>query len=68
MESKISNKRVRVLSSWEELQTILGLIDIETKWLNRLNCTVEEQKKQDLIEHKSLSDLISHFEVSIIQL
>lgn len=68
LENKISDKRVRVLSAWEELQTILGLVDVETKWLSRLNNTVEEHKKQKLVEHKSLSGLISNFEVSKLQI
>uniref|UniRef100_A0A2H8TRL4 Nesprin-1 n=1 Tax=Melanaphis sacchari TaxID=742174 RepID=A0A2H8TRL4_9HEMI len=62
LENKISDKRIRVLSAWEELQTILGLIDADTKWLNRLNITVEEHKKKKFVEHKSLSGLISNFE------
>lgn len=66
LESKISDKRVRVLNAWEELQTILSLIDVETKWLNRLNITVEEHQKQKFVEHKSLSGLISNFEVRIL--
>lgn len=60
----MKDKKMRVLSAWEELQTILGLIDVEVKWLDRLNIAVEDYKKQTLIEHKSLSGLISHFEVS----
>jgi len=67
LENKISDKRVRVLNAWEELQTILGLIDVETKWLSRLNIAVEEHKKKKFIEHKSLSGLISNFEVSKLQ-
>lgn len=66
LDNKISDKRTRILSAWEELQTILGLIDVETKWLNRLNITVEDHKKQNLIEHKSLSGLISNFDVSTL--
>lgn len=66
LESKISDKRIRVLNAWEELQTILSLIDVETKWLNRLNITVEEHQKQKFVEHKSLSGLISNFEVRIL--
>ncbi|XP_026810785.1 uncharacterized protein LOC113552228 [Rhopalosiphum maidis] len=62
LENKISDKRVRVLSAWEELQTILGLVDVETKWLSRLNVDVEEHKKKKFVEHKSLSGLISNFE------
>lgn len=64
LENKISEKRIRLLNAWEELQTILGLIDKETKWLNRLNIAVDEQNKQDYIEHKNLCSLISYFEVS----
>lgn len=60
----MNDKQIRVLSAWEELQTILGLIDVEVKWLDRLNIAVEDYKKQNLIEHKSLSGLINHFEVS----
>jgi len=66
LETKIADKRARVLNAWEELQTILGSIDVETKWVNRLNDTVEEHKKRNLIEHKSLSGLISNFDVSIL--
>lgn len=57
-----------MLSAWEELQTIFGLIDVETKWLNRLNSSVEEHEKQNFTEHKSLSGLISNFEVSTKQI
>lgn len=67
LEIKISDKRAQILSAWEELQIILGLIDVETKWLNRLNINVEEHKKQHLIEHRSLSSFISNFDVSILQ-
>lgn len=66
LDNKISDKRTRILSAWEELQTILSLIDVETKWLNRLNIAVEDHKKQNLIEHKSLSGLISNFDVSTL--
>lgn len=66
LETKITDKRVRVLNAWDELQTILSSIDVETKWVNRLNDTVEEHKKRNLIEHKSLSGLISNFDVSIL--
>lgn len=66
LDNKISDKRTRILSAWEELQTILGLIDVETKWLNRLNIIVEEHNKQHLIEHKNLSGLISNFDVSTL--
>lgn len=66
LEVKIKDKRGRVLSAWEELQTILGLIDVETKWLTCLNATVEKHEKQNVSEHKSLSGLISNFEVSTV--
>jgi len=68
LENKISDKRVRVLSAWEEFQTILGLIDVETKWLSRLNTTVEKYKEFQFIEHKSISSLISDFEVSTLNI
>jgi hypothetical protein len=55
------------VSAWEELQTVLGLIDAETKWLKRLNTTIDERKKQNYIEHRNLPVLISHFEVSSLQ-
>jgi len=64
LENKISDKRVRVLNAWEELQTILGLVDVETKWLSRLNIAVEKHNTKKFVEHKSLSGLISNFEVS----
>lgn len=67
LEVKIKDKRVRVLSAWEELKTILGLIDVETKWLTRLNASVEEHEKQSFTEHKNLSGLISNFEVSTLE-
>lgn len=60
----MNEKRVRVLSSWEELQTIFGLIDAETKWFNRLKIDVEEHKKHNFVEYKSLPSLINKFEVS----
>lgn len=56
-----------MLGAWEELLTVLNLIDAETKWLNRLNTTIDEHKKQNFIEHRSLPVLISHFEVSLLQ-
>jgi len=62
LENKINDKRTRVVSAWEELQTVLGLIDAETKWLKRLNTTIDERKKQNYIEHRNLPVLISHFE------
>lgn len=67
LENQINDKRTRVLSAWEELTTVLGLIDAENKWLNRLNNTIDEHKKQIFIEHRSLPALISNFEVSTLQ-
>lgn len=65
LENKMSDKRTQVLNAWEELQTILGLIEAETKWQKRLIVTVEDHNKQNLIEHRSLPGLISNLDVSV---
>lgn len=68
LENKINDKRTRVLSAWEELKTIVSLIDVELTWLNRLNESVEKHKTQKFTEHKNLPNLINNFEVSILNI
>lgn len=64
LEKKISDKRSRVLSSWEQVKTVLGSIDVETKRLNRLQAAVESHTNGKVVEHKHLAETISDIEVS----